>query len=172
MKKLLLNFVLTATLLLTASRSYADPGVRLEGAVAHPTSWSANQLRSTFSSKVQSVFFNYRGASHQAACVPLWSLVEAAHPQFRDKVHNDSMTWVATVEGSDGYRVSFTLGELNPDFGNSAVWVALDQDGGPIPASDGPVRLILPNDVKLGRWVHSISRIVVAPVPSTSPVGH
>jgi hypothetical protein len=51
------------------------------------------------------------------------------------------------------------------------VWVALDEDGKPLAASDGPARLIVPGDKMPPRAVHQVADIEVVQLgpPATQP---
>lgn len=65
------------------------------------------------------------------------------------------------VQGRDGYTIPFTMGELQPDFGNRSAWLALDEDEKPLPDDAGPVELLVPEDKQAARWVHAIAVITV-----------
>ncbi|HEY3997446.1 MAG TPA: hypothetical protein VGO93_01180 [Candidatus Xenobia bacterium] len=141
--------------LLLAGVSFADPTFHIGGAVGHAHDWTCRQVRETLAGQVKTVYYDYRGAHHSAACVPLWAVLEGAAPQGK------SLDDTVVVEGTDGYQVTFSLGELDPKFGNEPVWLALDEDGAPLPEALSPTRLIIPGDVKLGRWVHNVVRLRV-----------
>ena len=92
--------------------------------------------------------------------VPLRTLVAAwfATP-VGDKLRGPWLAAVVRATGSDGYQVVFTLAELDEQFGNLEVLVADQQDGKPIDAADGPVRLVVPSDKRGGRWVRNLVRL-------------
>jgi hypothetical protein len=71
---------------------------------------------------------------------------------------------VVLVKGRDGYGVVFSLPELMAAVGNRTVWVALEEDGKPLAESDGPVRLIVPDDNAPARAVHEVGEIEVVEV--------
>jgi len=71
------------------------------------------------------------------------------------------MTYVV-AEGSDAYRVVFSLAELDSDFMSFEVLVADTVDGGPIDPKRGPFRLIAPHDKRPARWVRMLKSITVA----------
>jgi hypothetical protein len=54
--------------------------------------------------------------------------------------------------GSDGYAATVSYGEISPDFGNRGVLVSLAEDGKPLPQP----RLVVPGDVKGGRYVSAL----------------
>ncbi len=65
------------------------------------------------------------------------------------------------AEGADGYRVVYTLAEMDPDFQAGVILIADRRDGQPLDASDGPLRLIAPADKHQARWVRQLVRISV-----------
>ena len=102
--------------------------------------------------------------------VSLWALLDKSVGIANDPaVHNDGLGKTVVATGNDGYRVSFSLGELDPAFGNQPDLVAYEADGKPIGAN-GFARLIVPNDVKAGRDVSRlVSLQVIAAAPAAAP---
>ena len=71
------------------------------------------------------------------------------------------MTLVVVAEASDGYRAAFSLAELDGDFAGTQVIVADTEDGKPLDAQHGPLRLVVPGDKRQGRWVRMLKSITV-----------
>ena len=65
------------------------------------------------------------------------------------------------VVARDGYRVTFSLGELDPSLGNTQVFLVDQCDGRPLAADSGPLRLIVPEDSRPARGIRQIERITV-----------
>jgi DMSO/TMAO reductase YedYZ molybdopterin-dependent catalytic subunit len=65
-----------------------------------------------------------------------------------------SASIVATA--ADGYRVAFSLGELNAGLGDTRVIVTKQCDGKPLSAEDGPFRLIVPGEKRAARSVRQL----------------
>jgi hypothetical protein len=66
----------------------------------------------------------------------------------------------------------FSLGELDPGFGNQPDLIAYSADGALL-GSKGFARLVVPNDVKSGRWVSNVLSLEVfsaTPVPEPGSV--
>lgn len=61
------------------------------------------------------------------------------------------------VTADDGYAVSVSLGEIDPDYGNESVIIATACNGKPM---DGP-RLVVPSDKHAGRAVQGVVSIEV-----------
>ncbi len=147
--------------LLYPARAAAPPAFQVAGAVGKPRTWTAAQLQKELPASIQTVSYTRKGTAHTAHAVPLWAVVQAEQPQINPQIKRHLLQFVASVRGRDGYTVLFTLGEIAPDFGASAVWVAWDEDGKPLPEDDGPVELIVPGDKRAARWVHGVSAITL-----------
>jgi DMSO/TMAO reductase YedYZ molybdopterin-dependent catalytic subunit len=100
----------------------------------------------------------YKGVSLDAL------LVKAGVPQgeaIRGK-------WIATcvvASAADGYRVVFSLPELDPGFLDSDVLVADQLNGAPIGADEGPLKLVAPRDKRPARWIRMLKSITVVRLP-------
>ena len=73
--------------------------------------------------------------------------------------------WMAAyiVAGAaDGYRVVFSLSELNEGIGGVDALVADTLDGAPLAAGQGPFRLVVPSDKRAARWVRMLKSVTVA----------
>ncbi len=137
-------------------------GLQVVGAVAKPASDLPSALRGQFQGSLQAITYARRGVKHTAHAVPLWAVLQAAQPRINPQIKNHVLQFVVLVSGQDGYTAAFSFGELAPAFGNKPVWLAVDEDGHPLgEAADGGVDLVVPDDVKAGRWVHSIKRLFV-----------
>ena len=67
-----------------------------------------------------------------------------------------------TIEATDGYRVLFSLAELDPGFTDRVVILADRVSGQPLPASEGPYRLIVPGEKRPARWAGQVTRITLS----------
>ncbi|TCV94112.1 molybdopterin-dependent oxidoreductase-like protein [Luteibacter rhizovicinus] len=99
-------------------------------------------------------------------------LIEVLHRNglpLDEKLRGRAMATAVRVTASDGYVVVFSLGELAPDFGATTVLIADRQNGKPIDAKDGPLRLVVPTDKRAARWVRNVTRIEVLNVDGDEP---
>ena len=62
------------------------------------------------------------------------------------------------VEAADGYRAVFALPEIDPACTDRTILLADRRDGKPLPAQEGPLRIVVPGEKRRSRWV----RLVVA----------
>jgi hypothetical protein len=65
----------------------------------------------------------------------------------------------------DGYRVVFSLAELDPGIQDSNVLVADKVDGHALDGKVGPLRLVAPLDKRPARWVRMVQSIRVITAP-------
>ena len=72
------------------------------------------------------------------------------------QLRGEALARYVLASGSDGYRVVFSLAELDPGFGGSEVIVADSRDGRSLPASQGPLRLVASKDLRASRWVRML----------------
>ena len=135
------------------------PSLQVSGAVLQPGAWDAARLRHDLA--VTPLTYSLKGKRHTAHCVSLFALLTTAQPRFNPNIKNHRLQFVVLVRGRDGYTAAFSLAELSPDLGRGATWLALDEDGQPLGADDGPAQLIVPGDARPSRWVHSVAAIIV-----------
>ena len=65
------------------------------------------------------------------------------------------------MTANDGYQVVISGGEIDPNFGNAPMLLAWEQDGTALSAENGPLRLVVPGDLRGGRYVYGIVSIDV-----------
>jgi len=78
-----------------------------------------------------------------------------------EKLRGPRLATAVRLTAADGYQVVFSLGELDETLGHLEVLIADRQDGAPLPAQDGPFRLVVPSDKRGARWVRQLVRIEV-----------
>jgi hypothetical protein len=79
-----------------------------------------------------------------------------------DKLRGKALRQYVTVEAADGYGVIFALAELDTGFTDSKVILADRRDGKPIGADEGPLRVIVEKDKRMGRSARQVTRIELA----------
>jgi hypothetical protein len=75
-----------------------------------------------------------------------------------EKPHGKEFRLYVVAEGSDGYQVVYSLGEVTPDVHDGTVMVADTLDGKPI-GDTGPLQLVLTGEKRPARWVHNLVAI-------------
>jgi|HubBroStandDraft_6_1064221.scaffolds.fasta_scaffold09541_4 DMSO/TMAO reductase YedYZ molybdopterin-dependent catalytic subunit len=91
-------------------------------------------------------------------------LKRAGAPQ-RAQLRGAAMATYVQADAADGYRVIFSLAELDPGFQGSDVIVADTLDGKPLDDKTGQFRLVAPHDKRPARWVRMLQSLTVVQVP-------
>jgi hypothetical protein len=82
-------------------------------------------------------------------------------PLVREQLRGRAMATYIIAEAEDGYRVVFSLAELDSGILESEVLVADTMGGAPLGAQQGPFRLVAPHDKRPARWVRMLKSITV-----------
>jgi len=93
--------------------------------------------------------------------VTLLAVLQKAGAPFGKQLRGKVLSTYVLAKAADGYQVVFTLGELDPDFGNESILVADKRDGKPLPDKQGPFRLVCPNDKEGARSVRMLETLEV-----------
>lgn len=80
-------------------------------------------------------------------------------------VSGKAMQTIVIVGASDGYKVVFSLAELDPSFTDRIVLIADRRNGQMLPSREGPYRLIVPSEKREGRWVRQVTDVEVKGAP-------
>ena len=73
-----------------------------------------------------------------------------------DKLRGEELQRDMLVQARDGYAVLFSLGEIDPAFGNLGAIIASECDGRALDDHEGPYRLVVPGDGKMARSVRQV----------------
>jgi DMSO/TMAO reductase YedYZ molybdopterin-dependent catalytic subunit len=143
----------------------ADPvGVRLDGQVQRPQTYSAAQLAAMDPARQLTVTtirrVGEREISSAVRGVRLRALLEQAGLAERDRFDWRKAVVVATAR--DGYRTVFSWPELFNTEGGSQVLLVYERDAQPLAAAEGPIALVAAGDIRTGpRHVRALDRIEV-----------
>ncbi len=88
-------------------------------------------------------------------------LKQAGVPSGKD-LRGAALATYVVAEASDGYRVIFSIGEVDPDVHDSEILVADSINGAvAMGANLGPLRLVVPHDKRPARWVRMLQSLTV-----------
>lgn len=73
---------------------------------------------------------------------------------------------LVVADDGHGYRVAYTLSEIDPQFGARTAILALTKGGRPLPDSEGPLRVIVAGDEHHARWIKQVTRLRLVKVPT------
>lgn len=97
--------------------------------------------------------------------VPLVALLRATGAIPEGRLGSAHLARYVLAGARDGYRVLFSLAELDPGTGNRAAFVVDRCDGKPLDQDTGPLRLLVPGDVRPARGVRQLDAITVVVAP-------
>lgn len=106
------------------------------------------------------------GRTARYAGVALRDVLNAQGVSGGHALRGKGMTQYVVVDAADGYRVTFSVAELDASFTDRVVLIADTRDGAPLAAAEGPFRLIVPGEKRDGRWVRQVTAIDIEDAPA------
>jgi hypothetical protein len=97
--------------------------------------------------------------------VPLLDILQSAGVPTGESLRGKALTTCVIITASDGYKVTFSLAELDAGIGARQVIVADSEDGKPLTSTAGPLRFIVPEDKRPARWVRMVKTVRVIANP-------
>lgn len=112
--------------------------------------------------------------SDSYAGVTLWNLLNTTAGGVEVAAgKNDILSKYVVATGADGYQAVFSLGEIDPKFGNQAVLAASADAAGQLgpKGGEGLARIVVPGDHAGGRYVSDLVDLQVGSLPEPAPQG-
>jgi len=97
--------------------------------------------------------------------VALEEILRRAGVPQGEKLRGPAMATFVIAEAEDGYRVVFSLAELDSSILDSEILVADTMDGAALPPKVGPFRLVAPHEKRPARWVRMLKSLTIV-IPS------
>jgi hypothetical protein len=140
-----------------------QPGnpARLLGAVRTPALLSMSTLRS-MPQRETTVSFECRTSGprrHHFSGPLLIDVLQAAQPLFETGERKARLRFLVAIQGRDGHRTVLAWGDIDPEFGNIPVLLAVSMDCRRLDA-EGP-HLVMPGDICGGRHISRVTDIKV-----------
>jgi DMSO/TMAO reductase YedYZ molybdopterin-dependent catalytic subunit len=166
----LLIAAVVAPFLLTAQETKAQSSgaaaeLRISGAVSTPLVLTVADLKK-MPRKTLSVMNPHDKKKETYEGVLLEELLRKAGAPQGEKLRGSSMATYVLAEAEDGYRVIFSLAELDSGILESEVIVADTLDGAPLTDKQGPFRLVAPHEKRPARWVRMLKSLTVVSAPA------
>ena len=99
------------------------------------------------------------------SCTRLQSVLMDAGIPMGKAMRGARLADTVIVTGADGFTVAFALVELDRAFRADPATLCYERDGLPLDAKEGPLRLIVTDDLKKGRWVRQVKSLTVYRAP-------
>jgi DMSO/TMAO reductase YedYZ molybdopterin-dependent catalytic subunit len=141
-------------------------GLKVSGAVSTPLTLTVADLKA-MPRKTLTVLNPHEKKSEKYEGVALEEILRKAGVPQGDALRGASMATYVLAEAADGYRVVFSLAELDSGIVDSEVIVADTMDGAPLGDKLGPFRLVAPHEKRPARWVRMLKSLSV--VRATAP---
>jgi DMSO/TMAO reductase YedYZ molybdopterin-dependent catalytic subunit len=91
----------------------------------------------------------------------LAAVLERIDAPLGQRLRGPALRSYVVVRAADGYAVVLSLAEVDPAMRQSTIIVADRADGQPLPADDGPFRLVVEGDTRPARSVRQVTAIEV-----------
>jgi len=104
-----------------------------------------------------------RAVVHEGVLVA--ELLKRAGAPLGKALRGDAMASYVVASATDGYRVVFSLAELDPEFTGSEIMVVDRTNGDALLPDQGPIRLVVPKDIAGARSIRMLERIEVVRLP-------
>jgi len=134
--------------------------LRISGAVSTPLVLTVLDLKK-MPRKTLTVVNPHDKKTETYEGVLLEELLRRAGVPQGEQLRGSSMSTYIIAEAEDGYRVVFSLAELDSGILESEVIVADTMDSAPLAAKQGPFRLVAPHEKRPARWVRMLKSLTV-----------
>src|SRR5262249_26484626 len=136
---------------------------RISGDIARPQQWTLDDLAALPRHQVRAR--DRDGTEATFTGVALVDLLRLAGVPLGTELRGNNMALYLLIEAADDYRVVFALPELDPAFTERVVVLADHRDGQPLAATEGPLRLVVPDEKRQARWVRQVKAGTVRRAP-------
>ena len=101
------------------------------------------------------------GNDHAYSGVLLSELMNKAGAGMGSNLKGENLTKYLLVTASDNYQVVFALPELDKAYTDRMIILADKMDGKPLPAGDGPFRIIVQDEKRPARCIKQVTGLKV-----------
>jgi DMSO/TMAO reductase YedYZ molybdopterin-dependent catalytic subunit len=133
--------------------------IKVEGEVQTPLILSVKDLTTFKSTPIKAK--DRDGKEHSYTGVALHEVLQKAGVTLGAQLRGENLAKYIRIKATDGYEVVYSLAEVDPEFTDNVVVVAYEADGKPLPAGEGPFRIVAPDDKKHARWIRQIASIKI-----------
>ena len=162
----ILALLLTLTCGVVAVQSAAPAAtatLTVQGNVEKPLKLSVSDLQHMPRTTLKS-FNQHENKEETYEGVALSEILKQAGAPQGPKLRGPALATYIVAEGSDGYRVVFSIAETDADFQDSEILVADKMNGQAMDAHLGPLRLVVPHDKRPARSVRMLQTIQLVTV--------
>jgi hypothetical protein len=125
--------------------------LRITGEVGHPLLLHEMDLLTLKRQTVE--VSDEKGKRTRYEGVPVAELLRRARVSLGSQLRGPWLKLYVVVAAADGYHAVFALAEFDPDFTDRVILLADRRDGRSLSASEGPFRIVIPDEKRHARWV-------------------
>jgi DMSO/TMAO reductase YedYZ molybdopterin-dependent catalytic subunit len=144
-------------------RSAAAATIQISGDVPHPITLSAADIQAMPRHTVRAVEHGQPESSYDG--VALSDVLARAGVTFGASLRGPALATYVMCSAADGYRVVFTLAELDSAFSDRPAFLVDRKDGQALDTHSGPFRIVIPGDARPARWIRQVTAIAVVRPP-------
>lgn len=133
--------------------------ITVDGEVRRPLKLSVTELVSLPAYELKAK--DKDGGQRTFKGVMLWAILDSAGVTLGQELRGNNLAKYVLFKASDGYEVLFSLPEIDPEFSDKVILLAYEVDGKPLALSEGPFRLVVPQDKKHARWIRQLNSIQI-----------
>jgi len=159
LQKLQNHFLLLIVLLVPAMGQAADTALTVTGEVKTPLTLTLAEIESMPSETISAKDHDGSTANYQGVLLHT-VLVRAGVPQG-EFLRGEALRLCVLVKAADGYKVAFSVAELDPLFTEKETLLAYRRDGKELDSKAGPLRLVIPDEKRQARWVREVTGLEV-----------
>ncbi|MBV8207727.1 MAG: molybdopterin-dependent oxidoreductase [Acidobacteria bacterium] len=86
-------------------------------------------------------------------------ILEKAGVALGEKMRGAAFATYVLATASDGYKVVFSLAELDPEMNGNNTIIAQSMNGKALDEKSGPLKIVVPNEKRPARWVRMLTRL-------------
>jgi hypothetical protein len=89
----------------------------------------------------------------------LRDVLQSAAAPLGEQLRGKHLALVVLLTARDGYRAAFALADFDTAFRDRPILLADRRGGAPLPENEAPLRLVVADEARFGRWIRQIARI-------------
>jgi DMSO/TMAO reductase YedYZ molybdopterin-dependent catalytic subunit len=153
----------------TPAAATTDATFELKGLVTRPGPVAIADLQQMPQETVDVSFQSGGGAEkHTYTGVRLFAALDQLGLAIDPEARNPLLTMYIVITAKDGYQLVLSGGEIDPNFGHEPILLTWNQDGKPLEGDQAPLRLVVPGDLRGGRYIFGIVSIDVRSINDAS----
>lgn len=98
---------------------------------------------------------------HKYTGVELATILKQAGVTLGAELRGKNVAKFLLISAADGYRVVFSLAEVDPEFSQKKILLATRKDGSLLSESEGPFKIIIEGEKKKARFIRQINSIQI-----------